>query len=101
MSAAARDWLRDLSREDRGRRSLFLVACKCDSISDRVVSQDVAQALADEFATFYYETSAIQGWGVDEFFEAVLRDIVRADNDRPTPMPINPNIEQGLGLGPQ
>lgn len=91
MSSAARDWLRALSREDRGRRSLFLVACKCDSISNRVVSQDVAQALADEFATFYYETSAIKGWGVDEFFDAVLRDIVRAENDRPVSTSTNPN----------
>ena len=72
-SVELRAWLDDMKKEDRYNVPLFLVACKCDLISSRVISPESAQELASEYGAFYFETSALKGDGVDELFQAAVR----------------------------
>ena len=53
----------------------YLVATKCDLVSQKVVDTARGQALANEFGMKFFETSAKEYINVDEVFNSMLREI--------------------------
>lgn len=60
---------------------------------EREVSEDEANGLACKYKTEYFETSALQGIGVDEVFEVLANKYIRTLNN---PVPSNHN--KGVNL---
>lgn len=60
---------------------------------EREVSEDEANGLAFKYKTEYFETSALQGIGVDEVFEVLANKYIRTINN---PVPSNHN--KGVNL---
>ena len=54
---------------------MVLVGTKADLGSDREVSREQMQALADKWKVPYYETSAKRNWGIDAVFEDIVRQM--------------------------
>jgi GTPase SAR1 family protein len=54
---------------------MVLVGTKADLGSEREVSRETMQALADKWRVPYYETSAKRNWGIASVFEDVVRQM--------------------------
>ena len=56
--------------------SLVLLGNKCD-IEERVISKEKGQEMAESLKVNYYETSALNGTGINEAFEGLTREIMK------------------------
>ncbi|KAJ1307428.1 hypothetical protein OPQ81_001530 [Rhizoctonia solani] len=63
---------------------MVLVGTKADLASDREVSRETMQALADKWNIPYYETSAKRNWGVSNVFEDIVRQMKAKGMDTPS-----------------
>ena len=72
-----RDWMQQIltntKREDIG---LVLLGNKCD-MDPRAVSEEQGNQLAEELNVKYFETSALNGHGINEAFEQLTKDIMK------------------------
>ena len=72
-----RDWMEQIlantKREDIG---LVLLGNKCD-MEPRAVSEEQGNKLAEELNVNYFETSALNGNGINEAFESLTKDIMK------------------------
>ena len=55
---------------------LVLMGNKCD-MEPRSVTEEMGKKLAEILKIDYYETSALNGQGIKEAFEALIRDIMK------------------------
>ena len=62
---------------------MVLVGTKADLTSDREVSRETMQALADKWSIPYYETSAKRNWGILNVFEDIARQMKAKGMDTP------------------
>jgi len=70
-------WLRDLTKNGTCDSAvLMLVANKCDSEGERVVSTEEGRALAERHGIGYVETSALSSDGVQEAFHSALEAVI-------------------------
>ena len=65
-------WLNEIIRETNANINVLLVGAKCDLNSERVISYNQAEELADELGIKYIETSAKTGHNIDEAFKFLL-----------------------------
>lgn len=82
----ARDYWINYLLEKRPDIIMIIVGNKLDL--NREVSEDEGNGLAAQYKTEYFETSALQGTGVDDAFEVLARKYVNTLN---TPVPNNDN----------
>ena len=59
--------------------SLILIGNKCD-IEERVISKEKGKELAKILNIDYYETSALNGIGINEAFEGITKTIMKRKN---------------------
>lgn len=75
--AGAREWIKGI-REQQPTAVVMLVGNKTDLDNERVVSQEAAAELAEEFGLKYMETSALRGDGIKEVFEELVSDYFKS-----------------------
>ena len=73
----AREWIKGI-REQQPTAVVMLVGNKNDLDNERVVSQEAAAELAEEFGLKYMETSALRGDGIKEVFEELVSDYFKS-----------------------
>ena len=72
-----RDWMEQiLSNTQQEEIGLVLLGNKCD-MDPRSVTEEMGKKMAEELKIQYYETSALNGQGIKEAFEALTRDIMK------------------------
>lgn len=72
------EWLFEAKRHIEPHKAVFqLVGCKYDMESEREVSHEEAQQLADFYNISFLETSAKTGVNVEEAFAAIAQEIYR------------------------
>ena len=72
-----RDWMEQiLSNKLHEEVGLVLMGNKCD-MEPRSVTEEMGKKLAEILKIDYYETSALNGQGIKEAFEALIRDIMK------------------------
>ena len=72
-----RDWMEQiLSNTQQEEIGLVLLGNKCD-MEPRSVTEEMGKKMAEELKIEYYETSALNGQGIKEAFEALTRDIMK------------------------
>ena len=87
-----RDWMDQIiSNTQRDNIGMVLLANKCD-IEPRIVTEEQGNKLAEELKISYFETSALNGQGINEAFEQLTRDIMKKKGVGET---ISQNIEIG------
>lgn len=67
----AKSWIKELQRQANPDIVIALVANKSDLASKRVVSEEEAQAYAEENGLLFMETSAKTGINVNDIFVAI------------------------------
>ena len=71
------DWIEQIkSNISQEEICLILLGNKCD-IEERMVSKEKGKEMADSLNVDYYETSALNGTGINEAFEALSKLIVK------------------------
>ncbi|KAJ3158408.1 GTP-binding protein [Geranomyces michiganensis] len=70
-----RNWIRNIEQHASEGVNKILVGNKCDMLEKKVISKEQGQALADEYAIKFLETSAKSNIGVEEAFFTLARDI--------------------------
>ncbi len=72
-----RDWIEQIkSNICENEITLVLVGNKCD-IEQRVISKEQGQEMADSLKINYFETSALNGTGINEAFEGLTKEIMK------------------------
>ncbi len=72
-----KDWIEQIkSNIGEEEITLVLIANKCD-IEERTISKEKGQQMADELKVNYYETSALDGVGINEAFEGLTKEIMK------------------------
>ena len=72
-----RDWMEQItSNTDNEDIGLVLLGNKCD-MESRVVTEEMGKEMAKELNVDYYETSALNGLGINEAFEGLTKDIMK------------------------
>ena len=75
-----KDWIEQIkSNISEGDISLVLLGNKCD-IEERVISQQKGQEMAESLKISYFETSALNGTGINEAFEGLTKEIMKKKN---------------------
>ena len=90
-----RDWMAQIqSNAQRDELGLVLLGNKCD-IEPRVVTEEQGTKMAEELKVSYFETSALNGQGINEAFEQLARDIMKkkgvGDDNKDGGMELNNN----------
>ena len=67
-----RNWVESLNTHADKNAARVLVGNKIDLVDDRQVTQQEAQALADQYGIHYHETSAKANQGLTEVFEDIF-----------------------------
>jgi small GTP-binding protein len=62
------DWFETIKREVDRMPAVFIVGNKADLDTDRTVTTQEAEELADQFGAFYFEVSAKTGCGIEDIF---------------------------------
>ncbi|KAG9128396.1 Ras GTPase, partial [Ceratobasidium sp. 392] len=78
---------------------MVLVGTKADLSSDREVSREQIQALADRWKMPYYETSAKRNWNIDAVFEDIIRQMRAGGMGSSTPITTGSKRERIARLG--
>ena len=73
----------------------MLVGNKCDK-PDRVVTEEKGRKLADDFSMSFFETSAKTNQNVDEVFNFLIQEILKANEDK-LDFKNNKNIKNAIG----
>ena len=72
-----RDWMDQItSNTDNEDIGLVLLGNKCD-MDPRAVTEEMGKEMAKELNINYYETSALNGQGINEAFEGLTKDIMK------------------------
>ena len=72
-----KDWIEQImSNISQEEISLVLLGNKCD-IEERAITKERGQEMADSLKVNYYETSALNGTGINEAFEGLTREIMK------------------------
>ena len=98
-----RDWMAQIqSNAQRDELGLVLLGNKCD-IEPRVVTEDQGSKMAEELKVSYFETSALNGQGINEAFEQLARDIMKkkgvVDDNKDGGMELNNNNKKKNNKG--
>ena len=73
-----KDWMEDInSNISKNEISIILIGNKCDLVEERVIDEERAKNLASELDIKYYETSALNGKGIEEAFEGLVKLILK------------------------
>ena len=59
--------------------SIVLLGNKCD-VEERAITKENGQEMADSLKVSYYETSALNGTGINEAFEGLTKEILKKKN---------------------
>ena len=71
-----KDWIEQIkSNVSEEEISLLLLGNKCD-IEERAISKEQGQEMATSLKIKYYETSALNGTGINEAFEGITKEIM-------------------------
>lgn len=74
-------WLNEIDRNTQGTVvAKILVGCKCDLASERAVSQEEGQALADSLGIQFIETSSKLGLNVNDAIRILAAEVVEVVN---------------------
>ena len=71
------DWIEQIKTfipEDK--ISIILVGNKCD-LEERIITKEQGQEMADSLKVKYFETSALDGTGIQEAFEELTKEIMQ------------------------
>ena len=72
-----KDWIEQIkSNVSQDEISLILLGNKCD-IEERAISKEQGQEMANSLQINYYETSALNGTGINEAFEGLTKEIMK------------------------
>ncbi|CAA9995947.1 unnamed protein product [Nesidiocoris tenuis] len=71
-----RSWLEDFGKSADPGTVITLLGCKCDSVSERVVSKDDGARLAKEYGINFLEVSAKTGYDVEAAFRITAISIL-------------------------
>ena len=72
-----REWIEQIkSNTSEEEISLVLLGNKCDII-ERAISKEKGQEMADSLKISYFETSALNGTGINEAFEGLTKEIMK------------------------
>ena len=72
-----KDWMDQIiSNTTRDNIGLVLLGNKCD-FEERVITEEQGKKLAEELKISYFETSALNGQGINEAFEQLTLDIMK------------------------
>jgi len=72
-----KDWIEQIkSNVSQEEISLILLGNKCD-IEERAISKEQGQEMANSLNVNYYETSALNGTGINEAFEGLTKEIMK------------------------
>ena len=72
-----KDWIEQItSNISQDELSLVLLGNKSD-IEERIISKERGQEMAEYLKVKYYETSALNGTGIDEAFEGLTKEIMK------------------------
>ena len=72
-----RDWMAQIqSNTQQDDLGLVLLGNKCD-VEPRVITEEQGNKMAEELNINYFETSALNGQGINEAFEHLARDIMK------------------------
>jgi small GTP-binding protein len=72
-----KDWMEQIiSNVSKEEINLILLGNKCD-MNERVISKEQGKEMADSLGIKYYETSALEGTGINEAFEGLTKDIMQ------------------------
>ena len=98
-----RDWMAQIqSNAQRDELGLVLLGNKCD-IEPRVVTEEQGIKMAEELKVSYFETSALNGQGINEAFEQLARDIMKkkgvGDDNKDGGMELNNNNKKKNNKG--
>ena len=98
-----RDWMAQIqSNAQRDELGLVLLGNKCD-IEPRVVTEEQGTKMAEELKVSYFETSALNGQGINEAFEQLARDIMKKkgveDDNKDGGMELNNNNKKKNNKG--
>ena len=98
-----RDWMAQIqSNAQRDELGLVLLGNKCD-IEPRVVTEEQGTKMAEELKVSYFETSALNGQGINEAFEQLARDIMKkkgvGDDNKEGGMELNNNNKKKNNKG--
>jgi len=98
-----RDWMAQIqSNAQRDELGLVLLGNKCD-IEPRVVTEEQGTKMAEELKVSYFETSALNGQGINEAFEQLARDIMKkkgvGDDNKDGGMELNNNNKKKNNKG--
>ena len=98
-----RDWMAQIqSNAQRDELGLVLLGNKCD-IEPRVVTEEQGTKMAEELKVSYFETSALNGQGINEAFEQLARDIMKkkgvGDDNKDGGMELNNNNNKNNNKG--
>ena len=74
------DWIEQImSNIGEDEISIVLLGNKCD-IEERAITKERGQEMAYNLKVDYYETSALNGTGINEAFEGLSKEIMRKKN---------------------
>ena len=73
-----KDWMEQInSNMSKDEISIILIGNKCDLQDERVIDEQKAKIKAEELGVKYYETSALNGTGINEAFEGLVKLILK------------------------
>ena len=73
--AKIKDWIEQIKSNTEEEICLVLLGNKCD-IEERAISKERGKEMAEELNINYYETSALNGTGINEAFEGLTKKIL-------------------------
>jgi GTPase SAR1 family protein len=76
----AKNWIRELNEKANSVRVIALAGNKCDLHPQRMVTQQEAQAYAEENGLLFMETSAKISTNVNDLFLAIARRLPRNES---------------------
>ncbi|KAK8798663.1 hypothetical protein WA158_007748 [Blastocystis sp. Blastoise] len=80
-------WMEQINKYAGDDVNIVLVGNKCDLESERQVSTQEGQNLANKYGIPFFETSAATGQNVNECFTKLARDCLNNNRNLPSPTP--------------
>ena len=75
-----KDWMEQIITNIGGDEiSIVLLGNKCD-VEERAITKERGQEMANSLKVFYYETSALNGMGINDAFEGLTKEIMKKKN---------------------